>query len=213
MDYYIYEHLNPLTKELFYIGLGTGKRNIEFTSGRNKHYLNYVKKHGKPIVNIIKENLTKEEACSLEIELINKYGRKGIEPEGILLNKSKGGEGGNLGVKQSKLTKEKKSKAMKGKKIHSEKQKIKWSKERKGRKNVWDKNKTKSDKGRNKPEGFQGKGYHPLEQYSLDGKYIKTFPNMKQIKEELNIKSSSLWAHLKGLTKHSGGFIWKSIKK
>jgi hypothetical protein len=112
MDYYIYEHLNPLTKELFYIGLGTGKRSMEFTSSKN----------------------------------------------------------------------------------------------------ILDKNKIKSDKGKNKPEGFQGKGYHPLEQYSLDGKYIKTFSNMKQIKEELNIKSSSLWAHLKGLTKYSGGFIWKSIK-
>jgi len=131
-NYYLYYHKNPLTKELFYIGIGTNKRAWDFISGRNLHYKNYIKKHGKPIVDIIKENLTKEEACSLEMEYIAKYGRKGIESNGILLNKSIGGEiialgnkfteeqklkikNSHLGKKQSEETKLKRSNSSKGK--------------------------------------------------------------------------------------------------
>jgi hypothetical protein len=106
-NYYLYHHKNSLTKELFYVGIGTNKRAWDFLSGRNSHYKNYIKKHGEPIVDIIKENLTKEEACSLEIEFIAKYGRKGIEPNGILLNKSIGGEITALG---NKFTEEQKQK-------------------------------------------------------------------------------------------------------
>jgi predicted GIY-YIG superfamily endonuclease len=106
-NYYLYYHKNPTTKELFYIGIGTNKRAWDFTSGRNSHYKNYIKKYGEPIVDIIKENITKEEACSLEIKLISEYGRKGIDSKGILLNKSIGGEITALG---NKFTEEQKLK-------------------------------------------------------------------------------------------------------
>lgn len=111
-NYYLYYHKNPLTKELFYVGIGTNKRAWDFISGRNPHYKNYVKKYGEPIVDIIRENLTKEEACSLEMEFITKYGRKGIEPDGILLNKSIGGEVIALG---NKFTEEQKQKIVQAK--------------------------------------------------------------------------------------------------
>jgi len=137
-NYYLYYHKNPNTKELFYIGIGTNKRAWDFTSGRNPHYKNYIKKHGEPIVDIIKENLTKEEACFLEIKLIAEHGRKGIDSEGILLNKSIGGEITALG---NKLTEEQKLKIKNshlGKK-QSEGTKLKRS---------------NSSKGKPKPEGF-----------------------------------------------------------
>ena len=111
-NYYLYYHKNPNTKELFYIGIGTNKRAWDFTSGRNPHYKNYIKKHGEPIVDIIKENLTKEEACSLEIKLISEYGRKGIDSKGILLNKSIGGDVIALG---NKFTNEQKQKIIQAK--------------------------------------------------------------------------------------------------
>lgn len=111
-NYYLYYHKNPITKELFYIGIGTNKRAWDFISGRNSHYKNYIKKHGEPVVDIIKENLTKEEACSIEMESIAKYGRKGIEPKGILLNKSIGGETIALG---NKFTEEQKQKIVQAK--------------------------------------------------------------------------------------------------
>lgn len=210
--YYVYAHLNPITQKMFYIGLGTGKRKIEFRAGRNKHYINYVKKHGKPLVKILYSQLTKQQACLIETNLIKKYGRIGYESYGILLNKSLGGEGGNLGIKQSKRTKEKKSKAMLGRSFHTEEQKTKWSKERKGKKTNWNPNHIKADKGRKKPKGFVGKGLHPVDQYDLKGNFIKHYPSIKSVTEELNISSASLWAHLKGKTKKSGGYIWKSNK-
>ena len=135
-NYYLYYHKNPLTKELFYVGIGTNKRAWDFTSGRNSHYKNYIKKYGRPIVDIIKENLTKEESCSLERELISKYGRKGIESEGILLNKSIGGEVIALGNKFTEEQKQKLVQAKTGQKYNISKERI------------------HGNKGKPKPEGF-----------------------------------------------------------
>jgi hypothetical protein len=137
-NYYLYYHKNPTIKELFYIGIGTNKRAWDFTSGRNSHYKNYIKKYGEPIVDIIKENITKEEACSLEIKLISEYGRKGIDSKGILLNKSIGGEITALGNKFTEEQKLKIKNSHLGKK-QSEETKIKRS---------------NSSKGKPKPDGF-----------------------------------------------------------
>jgi hypothetical protein len=135
-NYYLYYHINPITKELFYIGIGKNKRAWDFISGRNPHYKNYIKKHGEPIVDIIKENLTKEEACSLEIEFISKYGRKGIEPKGILLNKSIGGDVIALGNKFTNEQKQKIVQAKTGQKYNISEGRIHVS------------------KGKSKPDGF-----------------------------------------------------------
>ena len=91
--YYIYFHKNPITLEVFYVGIGSNKRAWRFKE-RNTHWLRYVKKHGFPVVEIIKENLTKEEAGLLEIEYIQQFGRKGYDIEGKLVNISLGGKGG-----------------------------------------------------------------------------------------------------------------------
>jgi predicted GIY-YIG superfamily endonuclease len=135
-NYYLYYHKNPLTKDLFYIGIGTNKRAWDFNSGRNPHYKNYVKKHGEPIVDIVKENLTKEEACYLEMELISEYGRKEIDFQGILLNKSIGGDVIALG---NRFTRE---------------QKIKLSNSKKGQKYNIPEGRIHGNKGKSKPEGF-----------------------------------------------------------
>jgi len=135
-NYYLYYHKNPITEELFYIGIGTNKRAWDFTSGRNSHYKNYIKKYGEPIVDIIKENLTKEEACSLEIKLISEYGRKGIDSKGILLNKSIGGDVTALG---NKFTNEQKQKIIQAKT---------------GQKYNIPEGRIHSNKGKPKPDGF-----------------------------------------------------------
>jgi hypothetical protein len=96
---------------------------------------------------ILHDNLTAEEADRIERELVAKLGRKGINIDGILLNKSSGGQKGALGIKQSPETIQKKRLAMQGKKMHSDQQKQKWSLERTGRKNNWDPNHIKADKG------------------------------------------------------------------
>lgn len=155
--HYIYQHSNPITGEIFYIGLGLKNRPYNFTTGRSKEWKEYVATNGKPDVKILYNNLTAEEADQIERELVAKLGRKGINIDGILLNKSSGGQKGALGIKQSPETIQKKHIAMYGKKMHSNQQKQKWSLERTGRKNNWDPNHTKADKGKPKPVGFTGK--------------------------------------------------------
>ena len=48
-----------------------------------------------------------------------------------------------------------------------------------------------------------------IHQYSLDGKYIKTFPSITAAVKELNIKGGSLSKCLKGQMKSTKGFQWR----
>jgi hypothetical protein len=45
--------------------------------------------------------------------------------------------------------------------------------------------------------------------FSLDGKYIKTFPTIKAAAKELNIPDTHISDCCKGKFKKSGGYIWK----
>ena len=108
----IYQHSNPITGEVFYIGLGLKDRPYNFTTGRSREWKEYVAINGKPNVKILYNNLTAEEADRIERELVARLGRKGINIDGILLNKSSGGQKGALGIKQSPETIQKKRLAM-----------------------------------------------------------------------------------------------------
>jgi len=98
--YYVYEWLRE-DGTPYYIGKGEGFRAYCKRPYRPKD---------KNRINIIKENLTEQEAWDLETELIAIYGRKDLGT-GILKNKTDGGEGGS----KSTETRTKLSKAAKGK--------------------------------------------------------------------------------------------------
>lgn len=97
----VYLHRRKLDKKIFYVGIGNKKRPYDFTN-RSIFWHNYVKKYGKPLIEIYKDNLTKEEAGLIEIDLIKKYGRR-IKKEGCLVNLSSGGEFGLLGVNEKQV--------------------------------------------------------------------------------------------------------------
>lgn len=188
-NYYLYYHKNPITKELFYIGIGTNKRAWDFISGRNPHYRNYIKKHGEPIVDIIKENLTKEEACSLEIKLISEYGRKGIDPKGILLNKSIGGDVIALG---NKFTDEQKQKIVQAKT---------------GQKYNIPEGRIHSNKGKSKPKGFMNEEMkEKISKGNKGKKHTKTHSN-KGIPRSLETKQKISKANSKPKPEGFGGKI------
>lgn len=88
----IYRHLKPCG-EVFYIGIGKDLKRPYAEYGRNKYWHNIVNKYGHE-VQILKCNLTREEACELEVLLISWYGRVHLGT-GTLCNMTDGGDGTN----------------------------------------------------------------------------------------------------------------------
>ena len=74
----------------FMLAQGEKKRRTSQTKSRNP-YWNNIAKNGF-IIEILYENLTWEEACDIEKDLIKLYGRKDLG-SGILVNMTDGGEG------------------------------------------------------------------------------------------------------------------------
>ena len=107
--FYTYAHYTPEGR-LFYIGKGTGSRAHIFY-GRNDHWRNVVKKHGKPDVQILASWDTEEEAFSHEVLLIKCFKDLGHK----LCNLSDGGEGPS-GLKRSDEFKKQMSELHKGNK-------------------------------------------------------------------------------------------------
>lgn len=88
-EFYIYAHINPINKEMFYIGKGKGYR--MFHKSRSKYWKNIVNKYGCIYIKII-ENLSESDAVKLEKFFIKHIGRKD-KKEGNLVNMTDGGEG------------------------------------------------------------------------------------------------------------------------
>lgn len=91
-QYYVYRHRRLDTFEVFYIGISKVKSRSRNKSTRNKVWKNIVNKT-KYSIEIIQQNLSHEDACELEILLIQEYGRKDLGT-GCLANLTDGGEGG-----------------------------------------------------------------------------------------------------------------------
>ena len=91
-NWYIYRHLKP-NGEVFYIGIGHSKKfkRAYDKINRSNYWKSVVNKYGYEI-QILKADLTKEEACELEIILIDWYKRADC-CGGTLVNLTDGGEG------------------------------------------------------------------------------------------------------------------------
>lgn len=193
----VYQHRRKDTNDVFYIGIGKDKYRPYQKVNRNKYWNNIVDKVGYE-VDILIEGVSYEEACKIEEDLIKSYGRKDLGT-GNLVNMKEGGKNG-IGWNHSKETIEKISKSQIGKvgawkgKKHSEESKVKMRKP--------------------KPEGFQkgrsitwhtGKEPKKVIQLDLEGKQLRIWDSVKQIKEELNIK---VYDTLEGRNRTAGGFIW-----
>jgi hypothetical protein len=100
--YYIYAYFFPNTDIPFYVGKGTGTRmydhmNESSSKKENKEkweiISSLVSKGTPPDIKIIEDNIESElMAFNREDYFILKWGRKGIDPNGILTNKTLGGK-------------------------------------------------------------------------------------------------------------------------
>ena len=100
----VYLHRKKSDNTVFYVGIGQDYRPY-ITIGRNNLWNKVKEKYGI-VIDVIHENINKEEAIKIEIELISKYGRidKGT---GCLTNLTDGGEGISAGHKHNDSFKEK----------------------------------------------------------------------------------------------------------
>lgn len=91
---YVYRHIRKDTNQVFYIGIGTddkGKYTRAFSKNRNIYWKRIVDKTDYE-VEILFNDITKEEAINKEIEFIQIYGRRDLGL-GTLCNLTDGGEG------------------------------------------------------------------------------------------------------------------------
>ena len=118
---YVYILIDPRNNEPFYVGKGNRRRfkahfepnRLLEISPKNSKIKKILSEGLNVIVKIHTNNLSNNEACELEIELIKQYGRVDIGT-GILLNRSIGGDSGLLGrkVTQEVIEKIKKTKSL-----------------------------------------------------------------------------------------------------
>lgn len=188
--YYIYFHRNPITKEIFYVGLGLDRRAWDKGRGRNKHWINYVKKHGNPIVEIVHNDLTLEQAADKEQQYIKLYGRAGYEENGILVNKSEGGESGSRGIKWSEQSIKNRNLKLKGRKFTPEHSfKIALAKQ-------------------NHPSYQNRKNNKQVYQKDLEGNVIKEWNTIKEASSSLKLSEMYIIQCCKGRREQYKNYKW-----
>jgi len=114
---YVYKHIRKDTGEIFYIGIGVKKNRATSKFGRNNVWKKIVSKTDF-IVEVIETDLTWQQACEKEKELISLYGRIDLG-NGSLSNMTDGGDG-----TVNKLFTEEYREKLKGPKSEEHKRKI-----------------------------------------------------------------------------------------
>lgn len=107
-NWYVYRHIRLDKNQPFYIGIGNKKdyaRAYEFNKDKRNIVWNRIYNKTKIQIDILFDNLSKEEAANKEREFISIYGRKDLNT-GILCNMTDGGDG-ILNCKRSEETKRK----------------------------------------------------------------------------------------------------------
>lgn len=126
----VYQHRRKDDGSIFYIGIGKDRKRAFSTKGRTKYWSNIYNSCGFD-VDVLFEGIDWQDACLVEIGMIQSYGRKDLGL-GELVNMTNGGEGANGSVR-SKETRKKISDSSLGKKM-SEDSKLKMSEAKKGNK-------------------------------------------------------------------------------
>lgn len=223
--YTVYKHTSPSDK--VYIGITSLDVNKRWSSGYKDCTLFYkaIKKYGWENIKheILATNLTKEEACKMECELIAKY--KAIKKS---YNCSIGGELTAKGCVRSEEFKRRLSKANKGKHL-SEETKRKISESHKGKtptitpaviearkKNAQKlKGRTFSTEHKAKlSEAKKGKrigAENPHSKKVFCATNNITYPGISEAARTLNLDASSICKVCKGKLKHYKGYVFEYV--
>lgn len=196
---YVYSHTRLDKDEIFYIGIGSDEdyKRAFSLQGRNRHWYNIIRKTDYE-VNIIHTELTWEEACKREIELIKKLGRQ--KDGGILVNLTEGGDG--FKSNHSQKTKDQIRDFYKGKSYEEIYGEERAAEQRENRResvtHVWESRTEEQKKeiskkisekttGRRKPQeainnSIEGRRkYRNIKCYTLDNVYVKTYKVLEDV--------------------------------
>ena len=224
--YCIYFHFTLDTSNLFYVGYGVKKRPIDNNS-RSKNWYKIVDNHGGYFIEIFENrfDISLEEALDWEVYFIKKYGRIGIDPYGILINKSVGGKYGAEGSThvQSPLLKEKLKKIHTGKivsqdtrnKISESKKGLKFTEEHKKKISSGKKGNPCYNDLRNKKISQSQKGKpkntnKPIYQLDLHNNIIKEWRSISEAKLIINNnKGDGIGNCCRGKQTSACGYKWK----
>ena len=77
-NYYVYAHLIPSNKKIFYIGIGKNDRIIDGGSKRNHHWKRVVYENKGFLFIYLNENLTKEKSLEYERKYIREIGLENL---------------------------------------------------------------------------------------------------------------------------------------
>lgn len=208
----VYRHIRLDKNEPFYIGIGTRKSRA-YDKWRNRIWKNIIAKTPYE-VEILFDNLTREQAEAKEREFIALYGRIDLKT-GTLANLTDGGDEGsghgNRGRKHSEETKakmrgkpapskspevrKKLSEIFKGRPIPEE-QKRRISQTLMGRSNgPWKPSQYEKNKN------YWRSVYNPITQFSKEGELIKVWHNRIVASEELGIPKNHIRENLRGRRK------------
>lgn len=203
--YKIYKHTNKINGKV-YIGITSYKYATTRWAKGNGYsqqslFYNAIKKYGWNNFDheILFDELSKEEACEKEIELISFY--KSNQRE-YGYNLASGG-GINSGYKLSDETKSKLSNFHKGK--HP------WNYGIKGYSMPNLKGKRRSDETKRKMSENRPK--NAVAQYSIDGKLINMFNSQLEAEKITGVPNTSISLCVRGIHKQAGGFIWKRLNE
>jgi hypothetical protein len=228
---YVYRHIRLDTNQVFYIGIGSSPyyKRAKSKLDRNDFWKRIVNKTDYK-VEILFDDLTKEEAIEKEIEFIALYGRSNLG-KGTLCNLTNGGEGANTlilsDVSRAKMSKSqmgntkyllrttpqeeinKKISLSNNGKIRTEefKQKIKDYQLKNGHPSL---GRTQSNETREKISNTKEKFY--VVQKVLEGNIVKIWESTKSVKQG-GFYQSSVWKCCHKLQQIHKGFNWEFLNK
>lgn len=201
--YAVYMHTNTVNGKK-YIGITSQNPLRRWRNGEgyreNEHFFRAIRKYGWDNFTheIIKSDISKEDACALEKALIREY-KSNFEEYGY--NKSEGGENPNQGVKASEETRAKMSKAHKGRIVSAETRE-RLSKAKKGKSN-----------GHEGQRGAECPKAGLLMQISLeDGEVVAIYHGFCEMARETGFAMSPVKRATHGKQHKSYGYKWEYIK-
>lgn len=211
--YCVYMHTNKINGKK-YIGITSQKPEYRWSNGegyRGCPYLYHaIKKYGWDVFSheILFSGLELQEAEQKEIELIAEHKSNQKEYGYNVSN------GGNCQGKMSEETKRKISDTLKGRQFTEEHRKKKSQAQMGERNHRFGKHHTKDEIEKIRKANIEhpNRGAIPprkVNQYDLQGNFIKTWNRMGDIKRELGIRHCNISDCCRGRQKTSGGYIWR----